>query len=84
MAANGEMLGGRPWMSMSRSTFFGSRLGSPTLLGLRAVVFVEFILAFMFSRRVPPDAPMLAFAAFMVVTLLGVIHVGLNTPVADS
>ena len=87
-AATSEMFDGGPWYR--RGFFdpewgiFGSRLGSPTLLTLRAVVLVELVLAVVLSRHVPADVPMLAFAALMIVQLLGVIQLGFTTPIADS
>ena len=87
-AAKTEMFDGGPWYR--RSFFdpewglFGSRLGSPTLLKLRAVVLAELVLAVVLNRHGPPDVAMLAFAALMIVQLLGVIQLGLTTPLSDT
>jgi hypothetical protein len=89
VAANSEMRGSQTGRSWGPSFFdpswglFGSRLGSRALLGLRAILLVELILAALTNRGARHDVPLLAFTGLMIVTLLGLIHLGLNTPVED-
>lgn len=73
---------GRPWGSVSPHLpvlhpqwgIFGSRAGSPLLLTIRAVLFVEFIAAMLLAREVP-ILQFLASASFGVVMMLSLIHV---------
>ena len=89
-AANLELRGGRPWPWGRKIKFadpewgiFGSRGGEPGLLRVRAVLFVEFILAILLSGRNGSDVLVLSFAGLMVAMMLTIIHVGLTTPVAS-
>ena len=89
-AANVELRFGRPWPSWRRIRFFdpewgffGSRGGSPALLSVRAVLFVEFILAMVLSGQEGSDVLVLSFAALAVAMMLSIIHGALNTSLAS-
>ena len=89
MAANSEMRGSQTGRSWAPSFFdpgwglFGSRLGSRALLGLRAILLVEFGLTIITGDGRPTDVPLLAFTGLMIVMLLGLIHLGVSTPDED-
>ena len=89
-AANVELRGGRPWPSGRGIKFadpewgfFGSRVGTPALLRVRAVLFVEFILAMVLSGWGGSDVLVLSFAGLAVAMMLTIIHAGLHTPLAS-
>lgn len=52
---------------------FGSRAGSPLLLTIRAVLFIEIIAVMLLAREVPV-LHFLAFASFGVVMMLSLLH----------
>jgi hypothetical protein len=64
---------------------FGSQVGPVALRCVRTVLLAELVLAIaLSSRRGANDVLVLSFAAFIVATLPSIIHVGLNTPAAES
>jgi len=87
-AANREMMGGNGFKFRLIPIFdarwgtFGTRVGSPLLLAVRAVLFVELAAAMVLTGRGVPDLLFLAMASFFVVMLLSLIHVGVagNAP----
>ena len=87
-AANAELRGGRSWPSMRRIKFFddewglfGTRSGDRPLQLVRAVLFVEFIVALVLTGSERTDLLLLAAASFAVTMMLSIIHIGLNTQV---
>ena len=90
-AANLELRGGRPWPGWRSIEFFdpewglfGSRMGSPTLLRVRAVLFVEFILVMVLSGRNGGDVLVLSFAASSIPGMLSIIHAAQKTSVPNG
>jgi hypothetical protein len=59
---------------------FGSRGGPRPLLIVRAVLWVEFLVALVLTGRGRPDILILASATFGIAIMLSLIHLGLNTP----
>lgn len=79
-AANQEMMGDHGFQFRLTPVLdpqwgiFGSRAGSPLLLTIRAVLFIE-VIAVMLLAREAPILQFLAFASFGVVMMLSLIHV---------
>ena len=79
-AANHEIMGGHgvqfrltPLLDPDWG-IFGSRMGSPLLLTIRAVLLIEVIAVMLVAQEVPV-LQLLAFASFGVVTMLSLLHV---------
>ncbi len=78
-AANQEMMGDHGFQFRLTPVLdpqwgiFGSRAGSPLLLTIRAVLFIE-VIAVMLLAREAPILQFLAYASFGVVMMLSLIH----------
>ena len=90
-AANVQLRGARPWPGRFRFMpfdpawgLFGSRMGGRSLQLIRAVLFVEFLVALVLSSNHRPDLLLLAASSFAVTILLTIIHVGLNTELQSA
>jgi hypothetical protein len=84
-AANKEIQGERPfaprWSGFSDNEWglFGSRTGDRPLQLIRAILFIEFVVALLLASEGATDLLLLATASFAVAMILSIIHVGLNT-----
>ncbi|WP_339872536.1 hypothetical protein [uncultured Brevundimonas sp.] len=88
-AANREMMGGSGFKFRLTPIFdpdwgiFGSRAGSPLLLTIRAILFVEFGAAVVLSGGVP-DLLHLAAASFAVAMMLSLLNVSLGRTASSA
>lgn len=62
---------------------FGARSGDRPLQTIRALLFVEFIVALVLTGRGRTDLLLLVTASLAVAMMLTFIHVGLNTQTPD-
>lgn len=88
-AANREMMGGQGFQFRLMPILdpqwglFGSRGGTPLLLAVRGILFIEAIVT-MFLVREAPTLTLLAFASFGVVMMLSLLHAAEDShPVSD-